>query len=165
MMKPITCLQGAQTLVQLAEAEEEGLTNLQIQKILYFANMLHIGKYGANNPLVEEKFLTWIYGPAVDLLYERLKKYDGTCVEMEAFDDIVPIMDQGTLEPTEGKYKLHVEILKEAYKRWGKFAPYKLIGISHWQKGAWENSVRNKKREIDNILIEDEFKARYEHAG
>ena len=33
-MKPITCLQGAQVPVQLAKAEGEGLTNLQIQKIL-----------------------------------------------------------------------------------------------------------------------------------
>lgn len=164
-MKPITCLQGAQVLVQLAKAEGEGLTNLQIQKILYFANMLHIGKYGPDTPLVEEKFLTWIYGPAVDLLYERLRKYKGTFVKTEAFDDIVSIMNKDTHGPKKERYESHVEILKDAYKRWGKFDSYKLVGISHWRKGAWENSVRNKKREIDNVLIEDEFKARYEHAG
>ena len=159
-MKPITCLQGAQTLAQLAEVEGKSLTHLQIQKILYFANMLHIGKHGPDNPLIEEKFLTWVYGPAVDLLYERLKKYEGGPVEKNAFDDIVPVMDKNTQEAREG-YQTHVEILKDALIRWGDFTSYKLVGISHWQKGAWRNSVREGEKEIDNDLIEEEFHARY----
>ena len=161
MMKPITCLQGAQTLVHLAEAKGEGLTNLQVQKILYFANMLFIGENGPDKPLVEDKFLTWIYGPAIEMLHERIKKYRKNLVKPEAFDDIVSIMDKDTQEPKEEDYRPHVEVLKDAYDRWGSFTPYRLVGISHWGKGAWRNSVRDGKKEISNISIKDEFNARY----
>lgn len=100
-MKPITCLQGAQTLARLTDAEGRSLTHLQIQKILYFADMLHIGKHGPDNPLIEEKFSTWIYGSAVDMLYERLKKYEEGPVEIDAFDDVVPMVDRDSQEPRE----------------------------------------------------------------
>ena len=137
---------------------------MQVQKILYFANMLFIGRSGHDNPLIEDKFLTWVYGPAVDLLYERIKRYGKDSVKREAFDDIIPIMNEDTQEPEEG-YKTHVEVLKDAYKRWGKFDSYKLVGISHWRKGAWKKSVDSEEKEISNILIKEEFDARYSHEG
>ena len=161
-MEPITCLQGAQALVQLAEADPdgEGLTNLQVQKTLYFANMLYIGKYGPDNPLIRGKFLTWVYGPAVRELHERMSRYEKDFVKAEVFDDIRPIMDEDK-EPTEERYRPHLDVLKEAYKRWGKQDPYKLIGISHWKKGAWRKSVGDGEEEIGNELIKEEYHARY----
>ena len=158
----ISCFQGARALVQLADADpdKDGLSNLEIQKILYFANMLHIGEYGANKPLVKEKFLPWPYGPAIGVLYDRLKKYDGNFVAIKAFDDIVSIIKEGTTEPKEG-YESPVKFLNEAYKRWGKFKPYKLIGISHWGEGAWKKTIDKKEKEIDSKLIKSEFEARY----
>ena len=162
-MEPITCLQGAQALVQLAEADPdgEGLTNLQVQKILYFANMLHIGTNGPDNPLIRGRFLTWVYGPAVRELYEHMSRCEKNPVEAAVFDDIVPIMDKDTKEPKEEKYRSHVDVLKKAYEIWGKYSPYKLIGISHWKEGAWRSSVRGGKKEIDNELIKEEYHARY----
>ncbi|MCY4052629.1 MAG: DUF4065 domain-containing protein [Hyphomicrobiales bacterium] len=162
MMEPITCLQGAQALVQLAkyDPDGEGLTSLQVQKILYFANMLYIGKHGPDNPLIRGKFLTWVYGPAVRELYERMSRYERSLVEEEVFEDIFPIMNDDK-KPTEEKYRPHVEVLKEAYERWGKQDSYKLIGISHWKKGAWRKSVRDGEEEIDNELIKEEYHARY----
>ena len=160
-MKPITCFQGAKTLVQLAVIDEKGLSNLQVQKILYFANMIHIGEYGSINPLIEDKFLTWEYGPAVDILYRRLKQYDKTTVKIDAFDDIVSIMNEKTQKPTKEEFSPHVKNLKDAYKRWGNFDPYKLIGISHWSEGAWRRTKNKGESVISNHLIEEEFNARY----
>ncbi|MCY4049789.1 MAG: DUF4065 domain-containing protein [Hyphomicrobiales bacterium] len=105
----------------------EGLTNLQVQKILYFANMLHIGTNGPDNPLIRGRFLTWVYGPAVRELYEHMSRCEKNPVETAVFDDIVPIMDKDTKEPKEEKYRSHVDILKKAYEIWGKYSPYKLI--------------------------------------
>ena len=100
----ISYFQGARALVQLADADpdKDGLSNLEIQKILYFANMLHIGECGAGKPLVKEKFLPWLYGPAIGVLYNRLRGYDENFVAIKAFDDIVSIMKEGTTEPKEG---------------------------------------------------------------
>ncbi|MCY4034032.1 MAG: DUF4065 domain-containing protein [Hyphomicrobiales bacterium] len=160
-MESITCFQGAKTLVQLAGKRGEGLSNLKVQKLLYFANMIYIGEYGRDNPLVQENFLTWEYGPAIDILYRRLKDYDRTSVKMEAFDDIVSIMDEKTLKPVKPDFESHVRHLKDAYDRWGHFNPYKLIGISHWSEGAWRRTKDKGESVISNSLIKEEFDARY----
>ena len=122
--------------------------------------MPHIGKYGSDNPLIRGKFLTWVYGPAVRELYERTSRHENGFVQAEVFNDILPVMKRNK-EPMEEKYRPHVEVLNKAYERWGKQPPYKLIGISHWKKGAWRKSVRDDEEEIGNKLIKEEYHARY----
>lgn len=154
-MEKISCAQGGLALCQLSEGK---FTNLQIQKILYFANMLHIGKMG--QPLIRNKFLAWKYGPVVRELYERLKEYE--IVSEDAFSDIIPIMDKGTKKPTEEKYTNAVEIIVDAHDRWSRFSAYKLVKISHWEEGAWYKTKQQGKDEISDVLILGEFNARYD---
>lgn len=151
----ISCLQGGQAIAQLSGGTK---TNLEIQKILYFANMLYIGENGVDNPLIEKKFSTWRYGPAVDKLYGVIKDYRGGCVPLEAFVGIAPIMNDDQ-SPVEGHEK-EVEIIKRAYDRFGGYSAYKLVQISHWRKGAWRVSLDRGQEEIENELILDEFHAR-----
>ncbi|MCY4048683.1 MAG: Panacea domain-containing protein [Hyphomicrobiales bacterium] len=152
----ISCTQGGQALCQLSEGK---LTPLQIQKILYFANMLYIGKNGKDDPLIRNKFLTWKYGPVVRELYERLKPFKGNNVPLSAFDDIVPIIKEDK-NPVEG-YEKQVKVITDAYNRWSDFSAYKLVQISHWPKGAWRSSLNEGSEKIDNALIWNEYDARY----
>ena len=151
----ISCLQGGQAIAQLSG---ETKTNLEIQKILYFANMLYIGENGNEEPLIESKFLTWRLGPAVEKLHYNIKRYKGRHVPLKAFEEIIPIMNgDGDSEPG---YEKEVEIIKKAYKRFGKYPARKLVQISHWSKGAWQSSVDKGRKEIDDALILDEFNTR-----
>ena len=153
----ISCSQGGKTLAQLSGAQ---LTPLQIQKVLYFANMLYIGGSEKNKRLVRSPFLTWRYGPVVRELYERLSEYGDSIVPVSAFDDIVSIMDDKG-NPTDKKYEREVEVLKDAYKRWGGFPAWRLVEISHWDEGAWQKSVDKQEEEISDDLIWGEYNARY----
>ncbi|MCY4034717.1 MAG: Panacea domain-containing protein [Hyphomicrobiales bacterium] len=152
----ISCTQGGQALCQLSEGK---LTPLQIQKMLYFANMLYIGENGKDNPLIRNKFLAWKYGPVVRELYERLKPFKGGNVPLSAFDDIVPIIKEDK-NPVEG-YEKQVKVITDAYNRWSDFSAYKLVQISHWPKGAWRSSLNEGSEKIDNALIWNEYDARY----
>ncbi len=152
----ISCLQGGQAIAQLSEGTK---TNLEIQKILYFASMLYIGGNGNREPLIENKFLTWRFGPAVRKLYDHIKEYGNSPIPVEAFREIVPIMDDEN--NAKKGYEKEVKIIKEAYDRWGVFSAYKLVQISHWSKGAWRSSLDRGQREIDDALIWQEYKARY----
>lgn len=153
----ITCLQGGQAIARLSERPK---TNLEIQKILYFASMLYIGKNGNKEPLIENRFLAWRYGPAVEKLYDFLKEYGNTPLSAEAFSDIVSIMKDKD-NAKEG-YETEFESIKEACERWGNFSAYKLVQISHWEHGAWRVTLNKGKREIDNDMILEEYKSRYE---
>lgn len=144
----ISCLQGGQVIAQLSGGTK---INLEIQKILYFANMLYIGEN--QKPLIESKFLTWRRGPAVEKLHYSIKEYRGRHVPTTAFRDIVPIMD-------DPEHEEEVRIIKKAYERFGKYSARKLVQISHWPEGAWQTSIDRGHKEIDDTLILDEFNAR-----
>ncbi|MCY4039558.1 MAG: DUF4065 domain-containing protein [Hyphomicrobiales bacterium] len=151
----ISCLQGGQAIAQLSKGTK---TNLEIQKILYFANMLYIGENGVEKPLIDNKFLTWRYGPAVEKLYYAIKERENKHVPLRVFDDIKRIMNEDE-SPVSG-YEEQVEIIKKAYKQFSKYSPFELVRISHWSKGAWRRSKNRGLKEIDNGLILDEFNAR-----
>ena len=152
----ISCLQGGQAIVLLSK---ETKTNLEIQKILYFANMLYIGENRNEKPLVENKFLTWRFGPVVEKLYDHIKERGDERIPLGAFIGLEAIMD-GEGIPTKEKYEKEAEAIYKAYKRFGKYSPYQLVRISHWSKGAWRAAIKRGQKEIDNVLILDEFDAR-----
>ena len=55
-------------------------TNLELQKLLYIAHMIHLGKTG--EPLFEDAFEAWNYGPVIPGLYYFLKSYLGKAWEI-----------------------------------------------------------------------------------
>jgi uncharacterized phage-associated protein len=60
-------------LVELAnKAPEHDLTNLKIQKLLYYIQGKHLSATG--RPLFDEKIEAWQYGPVVPEVYHEFKK-------------------------------------------------------------------------------------------
>ena len=152
----ISCLQGGQAIAQLSRGTK---TNLEIQKILYFANMLCIGKNGKEEPLIEDEFLVWPFGPVVRKLYNLINEYGNKPVPLHVFNGIERIMNEDK-SPTDEKYTDAVEFINEAYNNFDKYSPFELVRISHWSKGAWKRSKNMGLEEISNELILDEFNAR-----
>lgn len=71
----MSVLTAARTLGELSSWQ---LSNLQIQKVLYIAQMLHLGRTG--KPLFPERFEAWDFGPVVPSLYHALKRFQGELV-------------------------------------------------------------------------------------
>ena len=58
----------------LAECRERGdLTNLKLQKLLFYADAWHLALY--DEPLFEEKFKAWVHGPVLLSQYHRFKDW------------------------------------------------------------------------------------------
>jgi uncharacterized phage-associated protein len=59
----------------LAESRERGevLTNLKLQKLLYYAQAWHLALHG--KPLFRENFRAWVHGPVLLSQYHRFKEY------------------------------------------------------------------------------------------
>ena len=49
------------------------LTNLKLQKLVYYAQAWHLALY--DEPLFEEHFEAWIHGPVQPELYRRFREY------------------------------------------------------------------------------------------
>jgi uncharacterized phage-associated protein len=49
------------------------ITNLKLQKVLYYAQGWHLGLFGC--PLFDDDFQAWVHGPAIPHVYGEYKKF------------------------------------------------------------------------------------------
>lgn len=144
----VSALSAARTICEL---RDWNVSNLALQKILYIAQMIHLGQH--HEPLIVEHFEAWEYGPVVPEVYHRAKGFGNEPVR-NVFHWIADV-DEGKLE--------HAS-LAEAVRITKDLSPSRLVGITHWQKGAWYRSYRDGARGtvIPNELIAEEYRARTE---
>lgn len=81
----------------------EGITNLQLQKVLYFTLVDGIKQEVINEDWLKEQynseFFVWRYGPVVKDIYENYSIYGASKIfeskqELNEFDDLNPIIDR-----------------------------------------------------------------------
>lgn len=69
----------AQHVIKVGNEYAGGISNLQLQKIMYFALGDYIKDHGIEDEVVQdiydEPFQAWTYGPVVETEYHRYKKY------------------------------------------------------------------------------------------
>lgn len=67
----------ADKLIYKAQQDEanggDQLTNLKLQKLLYYEQGYHLAAFGT--PLFEENVEAWMYGPVVPAVYDAFAKY------------------------------------------------------------------------------------------
>jgi uncharacterized phage-associated protein len=67
----------------LLESRERGeiLTNLKLQKLLYYSQAWHLVRN--NQALFEEDFQAWVHGPVLPSQYQRFKRYEWRPIDEE----------------------------------------------------------------------------------
>ena len=114
-----------------------GVTNLKLQKILYLAHMMYMGRNNGE-PLINDKFQAWDYGPVVPELYREVKMYGNGPIKAGFYS--VPVI-QGTKEAREIEEACSVLLHQPANR---------LVDFTHRAGGAWE---RNYIPGIKGIFI------------
>lgn len=126
----------------IGELSDWAKTNLELQKIIYIAHMIHLGQ--KDGPLINEKFEAWVFGPVVSDLYHRAKIYGADPVKNIFINDISIEKDNDLSES---------EILSMTYDMTKNFSSSRLIAITHWKEGAW---AKNYQPGNPNAIIPDE---------
>src|ERR1700735_3635265 len=67
----VTPAQVADYLLATSRQRGEPLSNLKLQKLIYYAQAWHLALY--NKPLFNEDFEAWIHGPVLPSQYHRFK--------------------------------------------------------------------------------------------
>ena len=109
--------------VYLCEKSDWTLTQLQIHKLLYLANMYHLVHY--DEPIVDQKFEAWIYGPVQPHLYHDLKHYG---------PDVVKKIPTSLHRRVEGTHKTVLDFVFDEY---GSMSVSQLIELTHRDGGGW----------------------------
>ena len=80
----------------LASADEEELvTNMKLQKLLYYAQGFHLAVHG--EPLFHDPIVAWSHGPVVPEVYHRFKHNGSSGISMEqapGFDPFASAQNQ-----------------------------------------------------------------------
>ncbi len=64
----------------------DDLTNMKVNKLLYFAQGHYLGKYG--KPLFQDTFEAWEHGPVIPDVYAKYKEYGDEPIKEYDADDI-----------------------------------------------------------------------------
>lgn len=130
---------------QMCELSNWTLTHLKLQKLLYLAHMVHLGRAG--KPLISENFEAWTYGPIIPSLYKKLGFFGNSEIK-----NIFHMVNSPSS---------HDEIIKSIYDFFGKKESWELSRLTRSLKGAWvKNYNLDCQRIIPNSDILEEYKKR-----
>ena len=122
------------------------VTNLQMQKLLYFTNMFYLGN-NDSKPLIDTPFCAWDYGPVLPELYHELRIF-GNREIVDVFLNEIAVTDETI-----------IDYFKFTSNFFRNFSASKLVSLTHVSGGAWDNSydINNRGKIISNELISQEY--------
>lgn len=133
---------------RLCEKSGWTLAHLDIQKLIYLANMFHIGQHGY--PLIKEKFEAWDYAPVQSELYHHLKLYGS--FKVKSMFRRGNIIDDHITEAI---------ILDKVYVQLSNKSPSWLVAITYRQNGAWAKHYISKS--CDKIISNEDILQEYNY--
>lgn len=119
--------------------DTEYMTNLKLQKLLYYAQGIYLAKY--DKPLFKERILAWEHGPVIKEVYDEYKSFGGNGIQFEgssiAFADDIE------------------NFLEKIYNHFGQYSAWKLRNMTH-EETPWLKTKQNSEIKID--LMKEYFK-------
>ena len=72
-MSKVTAHEVAKYIIAEFHEAEDLITNMKVQKLLYYVQGWHLGLYGT--PVFDEQFQAWVHGPVQYEVYNEYKNY------------------------------------------------------------------------------------------
>ena len=124
----------ANFVLDFCEARGRRITNLSLQKIVYFCHVWSL--VDQRRALLKHQFEAWQYGPVLQYLYREFKQFDRE-----------PIMGRAMkIDPKTGnrqvvRYELHEEtyqLLSRVVDFYSRLSSTELVKLSHVKGGPWD---------------------------
>lgn len=128
----------------------EVVTNLKLQKLLYYVQGFHLAFFG--EPLFDDRIEAWTYGPVVPAIYHKYKMQGRSGIEVNPEEDV-----ENHLSPEQN------DMLQQVLAEYGKFSAVRLMEMTHTEK-PWmdaygkanlEISVETMKNYFDKLVDEE----------
>ncbi len=130
-------------IVQYCIDRKTPISNLQLQKILYFVQLESLKETHFRSALIEDpKFEAWMFGPVIREVYFMYHLSGGMPIYMQP--------PQAVIEPKENIPEYVQQVVNCAVNR----KPWDLVEISHRPNGAWAKVYNEDHfRIIDDLAI------------
>lgn len=143
----------------LDHCERKGrpVTNLSLQKIVYFCHVWSLTKL--DRPLIRHSFEAWQHGPVLQYLYREFKAFDRSPIQGRA-KRIEPATGEKVLvgyefdEPT-------CQLLEEVVEFYSRLSAFELVALTHIKGGPWDIVWNHGGRVNPGMKIDNSEIARF----
>lgn len=125
---------------------EELMSNMKLQKMLYYEQGFHLAKFGT--PLFDDEIEAWMYGPVVPKVYNHYKENgsmgivpNGEVVELQAEEE---------------------DLFEEVFDVYGAYSASGLVKLTHQEK-PWKKTKVGVGNVISKESMLDFFKTQFEN--
>lgn len=142
----------AYAFVKKGIAEGKPVTQMKLQKMVYFAHGYHLARYAI--PLIKEQFEAWKFGPVVPSIYHTYKLY-GSDEITDSY--LVPIADV-----QDDELRSLSETAQEAIDyTWDATKNVTALNLSAWTHKAGSPWALAFKPDMNSIPIENNVIGKY----
>ena len=127
----ITASQAAQRICEIGDWK---VTNLRIQKVLYYAHMIYLGE-NDRKPLIDESFEAWKYGPVIPSLFWMISDSKENPPSQNVFRSVKHIDDNSP----------EAKQIRGACELTSEISTWNLVKSTHQEGGAWKITQDHKK--------------------
>ncbi len=131
----------------------ESMTNMKVQKLLYYAQSLHLALF--SKPLFAEEIQAWQYGPVCPPAYRLYSEFEANQLPVPSKESIKAIPEEVT------------RLLEETWDYFGKHHAFQLSDMTHaefpWNKarnGLPACAASNNPIDIKDMLLLGQQKLR-----
>lgn len=151
----------ANFVLDTADERKVSITNLSLQKLLYFIHGWFFSIY--EEPLIKNKFEAWQYGPVQRVIYDQFKSCKNNAILGLRATYIDPETGENVYRTPHIKSE-HAELVRQVLAKYEKFTAGQLVDKSHVEDGPWEyvwqqaEEVVYPGMRIPDAMILDHFK-------
>ncbi len=147
---PYTPLKIANAFLALAKENGSTLTNMQLQKLVFFAHGWHLALKG--EPLINTDVKAWNFGPVIPPLYRALKQFGNGTVQGPITKE-----DSDSVPPEDPFVQ---SLLRRVWDVYGHLTGGQMSTLTHEEGSPWDVTFKKKPYEqIPDELIASHFKS------
>jgi uncharacterized phage-associated protein len=135
-VEPYDAMTVAKWFVKYARADDGDISNLKLQKLLYYAQGYRLARSGA--PLFSDRIEAWSHGPVVPAVYQAYKRFGSGDVDLDP-DDPFSWSDVD---------KETTQFLIEVWEAFGGFGAWRLRNMTH-SEDPWRSSFEQDVSHIE----------------
>lgn len=146
-----TALSVARYIIDFCNKQGKGISNLKLQKILYFVQAQFLVSNPNHVPCFSESIEAWDFGPVVPSVYHHYKVYGSAIIPSDKNDPLLPLYQR----ISESDKKLINDMIDQT----AGYSASTLVQVTHNQD-PWKNAyVQGQNNTIANEDIRRFFEA------
>lgn len=127
---PYSAMTIAKWLAAWAEAEDEELSNMKLQKLLYYAQGHHLAE--GRGPLFNDEIEAWSHGPVVPSVYRAFRDFGSKTIRLPESDSFNwDEVDRDT-----------ADFLSRVWNTYGGYSAGRLRSMTH-EEPPWQGNFRD----------------------